>query len=25
MTALKKPHPFGKYVLLERINVGCMA
>ncbi len=25
MTALKKPHPFGKYVLLERINVGGMA
>ena len=25
MTALKKPVPFGKYVLLERINVGGMA
>jgi eukaryotic-like serine/threonine-protein kinase len=25
MTALKKPIPFGKYVLLERINVGGMA
>src|SRR6476659_10131460 len=25
MTALKKPVPFGKYYLLERINVGGMA
>src|ERR1700752_3488901 len=25
MTALKKPIPFGKYYLLERINVGGMA
>jgi len=25
MSALKKPVPFGKYYLLERINVGGMA